>query len=112
MVALIGAGCHIQGDLTCEGRVRIDGYFKGRIYTNHSIEVGITGVVDGKIDAAVAVVAGQLIGTARIRERLVVKSSGIIQGELIADQDVVEVQPGGRITGDIHFVTNTQTTPI
>ena len=38
--AVMGHGAHYEGDLSFEGRVRVDGTFVGRIYTEDCLEVG------------------------------------------------------------------------
>ena len=95
LAALLGKGAVFGGDLSFEGRVRVDGTFRGRIYTEDTLEIGGPGLVDGEIDAAVLVVAGTASGQVRARERLVLEASGRLAGHV--DTPVLEVKPGGRI---------------
>ncbi len=95
LAALLGRGAQFGGDLHFEGRVRVDGTFKGRIFTDDTLEIGESGVVDGEIDAAVLVVAGIAAGKVRARDRLVLESTGTLRGAV--DAGSLEVHAGGRI---------------
>ena len=77
--AVMGPGAHYQGDLSFEGRVRVDGHFKGRIYTEDCLEVGVEGTLDGVFDVARAVVAGTVSGRMRVREHLLLTANGAPQ---------------------------------
>lgn len=95
LAALLGKGAQFGGDLTFEGRVRVDGTFKGRIFTEDTLEIGEPGLVDGEIDAAVLVVAGTAAGKIRARDRIVVEPTGVLRGQV--DAPSVDVRPGARI---------------
>jgi cytoskeletal protein CcmA (bactofilin family) len=97
--AVMGPGARYEGDLAFEGRVRVDGHFVGRIYTEDVLEIGPDGRVEGEADLARAVVAGTLSGKLRVREHLLVERTGLVEGTL--DAGVLEVRPGGRIHGAV-----------
>jgi cytoskeletal protein CcmA (bactofilin family) len=97
----MGPGTHYDGDLTFEGRVRVDGHFEGRMYTEDVLEVGLMGRVEGEFDVARAIVSGTVDGQLRVREHLVVESTGRIEGKL--DARVVELRPGARLIGTVHI---------
>ncbi len=97
--AVMGPGSHYTGDLTFEGRVRIDGHFTGRIYTEDLLELGSEGILEGEIDVARAVLFGEVRGRIRVREHLLVEQTGRINGEL--DAGLVEMRPGARIDGRV-----------
>lgn len=94
--AVFGPGTHHQGDLAFEGRIRVDGTFSGRLYTEDALEVGAGGRVEGEVDVARANVAGTVSGRLRVREHLLVQATGTIEGML--DAGLLEVQPGARIS--------------
>ena len=51
-LTVMGPGTHWEGDLTFEGRVRVDGHFEGRLYTEDVLEVGAEGRMHGELDVA------------------------------------------------------------
>lgn len=99
LAALMGAGARYEGDLSFEGRVRVDGHFEGRIYTEDLLEVGVDGHVEGQADVARAVVSGRMTGEIRVREHLRIEATGLVSGHL--DAGIVELVAGGRIEGEI-----------
>ena len=101
LAALLGRGARYSGDLTFEGRVRVDGSFAGRIFTDDTLEVGEGGLVDGEIDAAVLIVAGTAAGNIRVRERLVLQATGTLTG--VVDAVSFECHPGGHIDATVRI---------
>ena len=97
----MGPGTKWDGDLTFEGRVRVDGHFEGRMYTEDVLEVGMDGSIDGEVDVARAIVSGRVDGSIRVREHLIVEATGRIKGKLDAVR--VEVRPGARLMGTVHI---------
>jgi len=97
----MGPGTRWDGDLTFEGRVRVDGHFEGRMYTEDVLEVGLDGRIDGELDVARAIVSGTIDGQVRVREHLVLESTGCIEGKL--DAQVARIEPGARLIGMVHI---------
>lgn len=93
--AVLGPDAHHQGDLSFEGRVRVDGQFSGRLYGEDALELGASGVLDGEIDVAEAIVAGTVRGTLRVRGLLVLESTAAVDG--LIDAGLLEVRPGARL---------------
>ncbi len=99
LAALLGKGARYSGEMSFDGRVRVDGTFTGRIFTEDVLEIGESGVVDGQIDAATLVVAGVASGDVRARDRLILQPTGRLKGKV--DALVLEVRPGGRIDAHV-----------
>lgn len=99
LAALLGKGARYSGEMSFEGRVRIDGTFTGRIFTEDVLEIGESGVVDGQIDAATLIVAGTAKGEVHAREKLLLQPTGRLLGNV--DARALEVRPGGRIDAKV-----------
>lgn len=99
LAALLGRGATYTGEMSFEGRVRVDGVYRGRIYTDDTLEIGESGVVEGEVDASILVVAGVASGGIRARERLVLQPNGSLKGKV--DARSLEVHPGGRIDATV-----------
>lgn len=97
--ALLGQGARYQGTLSFEGRVRVDGEFHGTITTDDLLEIGLTGSVEGEIDAAEVVVAGSVDGTLRARESLRLEATARVAGRVEATR--MHVEPGARIEATV-----------
>ena len=101
LAAVLGAGSDYAGDMTFQGRVRVDGTFRGRIFTEDALEVGPSGFIDGEADVLRALVAGRVKGKLHVRELLVVESTGRIEG--LVDAQLLEVRSGASIVGQIRI---------
>ena len=101
LAALLGRGATYTGEMSFEGRVRVDGTFKGRIFTEDTLEIGEPGTVDGEIDAAFVVVAGVASGGIRARERLVLQPTGTLRGKV--DAKALEAHPGGKVDATVRI---------
>jgi cytoskeletal protein CcmA (bactofilin family) len=82
--ALLGRGTHFEGKLFFEGRVRIDGGFKGEIRGDDVLIIGEGAVVSGEIHVAACIVTGGEVD-ATIRAR-----------------DAIELYAPSRVTGALH----------
>ncbi len=81
--ALLGRGTEFEGVLAFEGRVRIDGRFKGRIYSDGILILGDGAEVEAEIEVGTLIVRG-----------------GTLRGNVIARQ-LIEIHAEGRVHGDI-----------
>ena len=97
--ALLGRGAFYSGNLSFEGRVRLDGHFEGRIYTDDLLEIGELGHLDGEIDAARVRVAGRIDGVLRVRELLIIEPTGCVYGEVDAHE--MEVHAGATLRATV-----------
>ena len=97
--AVLGPGTRHEGDLSFEGRVRVDGTFVGRLYSEDTLEVGESGRVEGEIDVARAVISGVVEGRLRVREHLSVRRTAVLRG--LVDAGVAEIEAGAAIAGEV-----------
>ena len=103
--ALLGRGAVYSGDMAFEGRVRLDGRFEGRIYTDDVLEIGELGRLEGEVDAARVIVAGTVDGKVRARGRLTVEATGCVKGEVVALE--IDAAPGSRFSARMQIGTET-----
>lgn len=82
--ALLGRGTEFEGKLTFSGRVRIDGRFRGEIFSEDVLILGDDAEVHGEIEVGTLIVRG-----------------GTLHGNVRASQ-LVEIHAPGRVHGDIH----------
>jgi len=79
---VIGEGLVVEGDITGDEEIVINGTLRGRLTTTDAVTVGGTAVVGADITGASLSVAGQVTGDVSASER-------------------VDIQAGGRLVGDI-----------
>lgn len=84
ITALLGKGTRFEGKLQFEGRVRIDGHFKGEIRSDDTLVIGDGAEVHAEIDVATVIVRG-----------------GVVHGNVRA-KTALEVHAPGKLVGNIH----------
>jgi cytoskeletal protein CcmA (bactofilin family) len=85
ITALLGRGTRFEGKLTFEGRVRIDGYFKGEIRSDDTLIVGEGAEVHAEIDAAVVIIrGGEVHGNIRAKSLIELHAPGKLAGNIQA----------------------------
>ena len=89
-VNLIGSGTKINGDITSQGDVRIDGHLTGNISTSGKFVLGPNGMVDGNINSNNADLSGEVKGKVSIHEILSLKSTAKINGDIVTGKLIIE----------------------
>src|SRR4029077_2920751 len=83
ITALLGRGTQFEGKLYFEGRVRIDGVFKGEIKSDDTLVIGEGAEVHAEIDVATVIVRGGIVhGNIRAKNAIEVHAPGKIVGNL------------------------------
>lgn len=95
--ALLGKGASFEGRLVFEGVVRIDGNFKGDIFTRDTLVVGAESRVEAQIDADTVIVAGYVEGEVRATSRIEIQSTGYIRGAI--HSPIFKIEEGGMFDG-------------
>lgn len=84
ITALLGRGTRFEGKLHFEGRVRIDGSFKGEIRSNDVLIIGDGAEVEAEIEVATVIIKG-----------------GSVSGNIRAAQ-AIELYVPARVSGSLH----------
>ena len=61
ITALLGRGTRFEGKLYFEGRVRVDGVFKGEIKSDDTLIIGDGAEVHAEIDVATVIIRGGIV---------------------------------------------------
>ena len=94
---LIAANSEINGSLTLNDNLHVDGRVEGEVKSKGDVSIGESGFFEGEIKAASIVVSGHLQGKIDC-ERLEIVASGHVHGELITDDLIIE--SGGHFIGE------------
>jgi cytoskeletal protein CcmA (bactofilin family) len=84
ITALLGRGTEFEGKLFFEGRVRLDGSFKGEIRSEDTLIVGDGAEVHAEIGVATVIIRG-----------------GVVHGNIRAKSSL-EIHAPGKLIGNIH----------
>ena len=96
-VNLIGAGTSIEGDITTNGDMRIDGFLQGTINVKGKLVVGPAGTVEGEIICQNADISGTIKGKIGVAELLSLKSTSKLSGDIITNK--ISIEPGAAFSG-------------
>ena len=89
--AVIGPGIHINGDISGDENLLVEGKVDGKIRlgSNH-VEIGQSGQVKADITAKVIKIAGQVRGDLNGTEKVVISRSGNVHGNIVAPRMTLE----------------------
>jgi cytoskeletal protein CcmA (bactofilin family) len=83
ITALLGRGTRFEGKLFFEGRVRIDGSFKGEIRSEDTLIIGDGAEVQAEIDVATVIVRGGAVhGNVRAKTAIEIHAPGKLVGNI------------------------------
>lgn len=94
---VIGEGTTIKGDLISTGDLRIDGNVIGSINTKSKCVIGNSATVTGNVEARNCDISGKIDGDVKVSEVLLIKETGVINGDLRTSKLVIE--NGGEFNG-------------
>ena len=98
--AVIGASLDLQGELSGEEDLLIEGRGQGRIQLpQHAVTIGAKGRVSAGVHARLITIEGEVDGNLVAEEMLVLKKSARVRGDLVAPRVVIE--DGARFKGTI-----------
>lgn len=87
---IIGKGTILEGSVETYGNVRIEGKVIGNIKTKSKAALGHSSQVEGNILAQNAEIEGHIKGTVEITELLVLKTTAVIDGDIVTNKLIVE----------------------
>ncbi|MCB9210862.1 MAG: polymer-forming cytoskeletal protein [Ignavibacteriales bacterium] len=105
-VSILSDGVNIEGKISSNGNVRIDGKIIGDVNVKGNLTLGNSSEVNGKISAKNMTVSGKVEGTLKIEEKLTLETSARIKGDIIAK--VLVIEEGAKFDGKSSM---TQSTP-
>jgi cytoskeletal protein CcmA (bactofilin family) len=94
---VIAAGVVIEGSLSAEGDVQIDGTVKGDVSTKTTLIIGGKAVVEGNISSQNADIAGKVNGTVKTAGLVTIRSTSALLGDVITKD--LNVEPGSSFQG-------------
>ena len=95
--AFLDEGSEIEGSYTCTGTVMLDGKLCGEITAQDTLIIGDRGVVEATVRAATLVVHGRVLGNVRATERVELKGSARVTGDVEAP--VIVMEAGALLDG-------------
>jgi cytoskeletal protein CcmA (bactofilin family) len=80
--AILDRGSEFEGKLTFEGTVRIDGKFKGEIYSDANLVIGESGKVDANIQVGSISISGEVKGNITAKTKVEIHPPAVVHGNV------------------------------
>ena len=87
--AHLGKGSRVEGKLTFEGSVKIDGHIEGEIVAQEMVLIGDAAVINAQIHAETVIVKGKLTGDIVARKRVELRAPGRLMGNITTPSLVI-----------------------
>ncbi len=98
--AKIGQSIQIEGTLTGNEDLTIDGKVQGRIkLSGHSLTIGPNGKIDAGLRAKLVIVQGEVKGNVTADDKIQITASGSVEGDLRAPR--ITLDDGARFAGSV-----------
>ena len=98
---IVGEGVVLNGTLEVPNKAIVSGAINGDLKV-HSLAVGITGKIEGKVVCQVADIAGHVKDDLRVNELLIIRAGSIISGTIYYKE--IEIEKGAKITGRLSML--------
>jgi cytoskeletal protein CcmA (bactofilin family) len=98
----VGPTANINGDLECDGIVKIDGVYQGSIKTISNVIITEKGRVDAHIEAQNVSVSGQAKGSIMAKGRLEILSTGRVWADVTVSSFLLD--DGGKLHGGLKML--------
>ncbi len=87
--AHLGKGSRVEGKLTFEGSVKIDGYVEGEILAQETVIVGDSAVISAQVHAETVIIKGKITGDIVARKRVELRAPGRLMGNITTPSLVI-----------------------
>ncbi|MGE3460029.1 MAG: polymer-forming cytoskeletal protein, partial [Kofleriaceae bacterium] len=71
-----------EGKLSFDGTVRIDGRFKGEVFSDDTLVIGVGALVEAEIDIGEVIIQGTVIGNVKAKRSIEIHAPGRVKGDL------------------------------
>jgi len=88
--SVIDQGCQFDGRLSFVGTLIVNGKFKGELISSSTLVVGETGELEAEVRAGTIILAGQVSGHITARERVELRKSARIYGDIVSPVLILE----------------------
>lgn len=81
-MTLLDKDAQFEGKLTFDGKVQINGKFRGEIFSEGVLVIGEGAEIDAQIDIDSVIIQGQVNGTIRAKSRIEMHPPAVVKGDI------------------------------
>lgn len=86
----VDSGCTIRGELEFKTYFRVDGRIEGKVRSQAELVVGESGVIEGELEVARCVIGGEVRGTIRSTEQVMLHATAKVWADIQTPALVME----------------------
>lgn len=87
---LLGKSVEMEGDFRAGGSVRVDGKINGNVTVTGTLIVGVTGSITGTVEAASALIGGEVLGDVIAPDRVELTETAKVWGDITTNVIVID----------------------
>lgn len=107
-ITIISNGVKVEGKVSSNGSIRLDGIIKGDISCQGNVSIGEYGEVYGKVDGQSITIGGRVEGIINAKEKLMLESKANLKGDVFTK--ILVVEAGARFDGKSNMGESRETT--
>ena len=97
--AVIGPNVRIQGELSGEEDIVVEGRVEGKITVTKALRIGAQAQVNAEVKAQNVVIAGKVVGNVTALDRVEILASGCLEGNIKAPK--IAIAEGAQFRGSV-----------
>ncbi|RKD31213.1 bactofilin family protein [Thermohalobacter berrensis] len=79
-----------QGTLNASGDIKINGIFKGDIYSANNVYISSTGKIIGNVEADNIIINGEVNGNIKAKTKIHLTENSILTGDIITKKFIID----------------------
>jgi cytoskeletal protein CcmA (bactofilin family) len=107
---IIGRAIKIEGDLSSDGNIVIEGEVKGSVRTGKFLKIGDAAKVTANVEAESAIVSGEVDGNVSVRGKLELTATAKVAGDICASR--LSIAEGALFNGACKMDSRTAETVV
>jgi cytoskeletal protein CcmA (bactofilin family) len=96
---IVGRDISLSGEISSCDKLIVEGRVQANVTDCHEISIAQTGTFKGNAEIDGAEISGQFQGTLTVHDRLLIRSTGRVDGEIRYGR--LEIECGGELTGQV-----------
>ena len=96
-ITIISYGVKVEGKVSSNGSIRLDGTIQGDIICQGNVTIGESGEVYGKVNGQSITIGGKVEGMINAKEKLMLESKADLKGDIYTK--ILVVEAGARFDG-------------
>lgn len=106
-ITIISNGVKVEGKVSSNGSIRLDGTIQGDIMCQGNVTIGESGEVYGKVNGQNITIGGKVEGMINAKEKLMLESKADLKGDIYTK--ILVVEAGARFDGKSNMGPSTST---